>query len=315
MSILVSGSIAFDVIMSYDGKFKDAILPDQMDRLSVSFFIGEKSQEFGGCGGNIAYNLSMLTDEVELFGRAGNDFFEYEEWLANNSINTDNIIVHEDLDTAVAYFTNDSDGNQIASFYAGAMMKNDNFVPSHPDKYSYAIIAPENLNWMKQGIDFCVKNQVRYIFDPGQQTASLPVDFIVSSMQSSYLTIFSAYEFDLLISRSKLTKGLIHKLCRRIIITEGSKGSTIFDNSKVINVGVAKPSAIVDPTGCGDAYRAGLLAGLSCEFDLELCAKIGAVMGSYAIEEVGTQNHFFELAEFNDRLFRDFGERVSFEGE
>ena len=156
MTVLVTGSLAYDTLMTHEGKFQDSIIPGELDHLNVAFLIQHKEVEFGGCGGNIAYNLALLGEDVDLIGRAGRDFRDYEEWLLENGINTDHITIHEDTDTAVAYITTDSKLNQLTSFYPGAMGKEtDGFFPNKSKDYSLAIIAPENTYWMEQAVGYC----------------------------------------------------------------------------------------------------------------------------------------------------------------
>lgn len=312
MTILVTGSLAYDIIMTHDGKFTDNLIADKLDHLNVAFLIDSKEKEFGGCGGNIAYNLSLLGEDVDLIGRAGRDFGDYEEWLTENNINTDHVTIYEDTDTAIAYVTTDAVGNQITSFYPGAMGKNQKFRPRRADGYNLAIIAPENVEWMRQAIDYC-SGQIPYLFDPGQQIVALSKKDLLAGLKGAQVLVVNSYENDILQEKTGLTEEEIVQMVPTFIITGGRKGSTIYTYGNKLKIGIAKPRAEVDPTGCGDAYRAGIITGMTCGFDWELNGQIAATLASFAVEEYGTQNHYFELEEFNVRLKKNFGKELNLE--
>jgi len=312
MTVLVTGSLAYDIIMTHDGKFTDHLIVDKLDQLNVAFLIDTKEKEFGGCGGNIAYNLSLLGEDVDLVGRAGRDFADYEEWLTENNINSDHIIIHDDLDTAIAYVTTDETGNQITSFYPGAMQKNDKFKPHASSEYHLAIIAPENVDWMRQAINYCTGN-IPYLFDPGQQITALSEKDLLLGIKGAQVVVLNAYENELLQRKIGLSEAELVKMIPTFIVTNGAKGSVIFTYGNKITIGIAKPREVVDPTGCGDAYRAGIITGMTCGFDWELIGQIAATAASFAIEEYGTQNHYFELEEFNTRLKKQFGAELNLE--
>lgn len=313
MTILVTGSLAYDIIMTHEGKFADNIIEDKLDNLNVSFLIHTKEKEFGGCGGNVAYNLSLIGEEVDMIGRAGRDFGDYEEWLTEIGINTDNIIIHEDTDTAIAYITTDSEGNQITSFYPGAMQKPDKFLPDPLKTYNIAIVSPEDADWMMQAVEYLNGRRIPFIFDPGQQVGALTKEELLKGIGAAQTVILNAYEFELLKEKTGLKKEELIRLAPTFIVTKSEKGSDIYNYGKHIHIGVATPRGVVDPTGVGDAYRAGIVTGMACAFDWELTGQIAATLASYAIEEYGTQNHYFELEEFNERLKRDFDKEVNFE--
>lgn len=312
MTILVTGSLAYDIIMTHDGKFTDNLILDKLDNLNVSFFIHTKEKEFGGCGGNIVYNLSLFGGEVDMIGRAGKDFFDYEEWLTEIGINTDHVIIHDDIDTAVAYITTDSLGNQITSFYPGAMRRPDKFRPGVSKKYNLAIIAPEDADWMMQAVKYC-EGRLPFIFDPGQQVASLTGEELREGILKAQVVVVNSYEFELLKEKTGLSKKELVQKIPTLIVTKSEKGSDIYNYGKHINIGIAIPREIKDPTGVGDAYRAGIITGMSCGFGWELTGQVAATAASFAIEEYGTQNHYFEPAEFNERLKKNFGQEINFE--
>ena len=312
MSILVTGSLAYDIIMTHDGAFTDHLITDKLDHLNVAFLINTKEKEFGGCGGNIAYNLSLLGEEVDLIGRAGRDFADYEEWLTENNINSDHITIHEDLDTAIAYVTTDSANNQITSFYPGAMQKRDKFKPHSSAKYNLAIIAPENVEWMRQALDYCI-DQIQFIFDPGQQITALNKNDLLKGIEHAQVVIVNEYEFDLIQKKTSLSADELVQKSPTFIVTRGVRGSEIFTYGTSIKIGIAKPREVADPTGVGDAYRAGIITGMTCGFDWELTGQIAATIASFAIEEYGTQRHYFELEEFNTRLKKAFDKEVHLE--
>ncbi|MBT6068469.1 carbohydrate kinase family protein [Candidatus Peregrinibacteria bacterium] len=313
MTVLLTGSLAYDIIMTHNGKFSDNLIGGKLDDLNVAFLIDSKEKEFGGCGGNIAFNLSLLGEEVDLIGRAGRDFADYEEWLTEININTDSVIIHDDLDTAIAYVTTDSDGNQITSFYPGVMQKPDKFRPSSRRQYELAVISPEDTDWMNTAIDYCIANKIPYVFDPGQQIPALSKKQLMHGIESAQVVIVNKYEFELIQAKTGLTaKGLI-KQVPTFIVTLGSKGSHIYTYGNLFKIGIATPRKVVDPTGCGDAYRAGIVTGMRCGFGWELTGQMAATIASYAVEEFGTQNHYFELEEFNTRLKKNFNAELNLE--
>lgn len=312
MTVLVTGSLAYDIIMTHDGKFADNFINDKLDDLNVSFIIDSKVKEFGGCGGNVAYNLSLLGETVDMIGRAGSDFSDYEEWLTEIGINTDHITIHDDVDTAIAYITTDSLGNQITSFYPGAMTKPDKFRFDASKAYNLAIVSPEDADWMMQAIE-TLNGRIPFIFDPGQQVAALTKSELLRGIACAEVCIVNSYEFELLQEKTGLKKAELIRRVPTFIVTRSEKGSEIYNRGELIRIGIATPKAIKDPTGVGDAYRAGIITGMTCMFDWELTGQIAATIASFAIEEYGTQNHYFEPAEFSMRLKRDFDKEVNFE--
>ena len=312
MAILVTGSLAYDTIMGYHGVFIDQFR-NITDHLSAAFLIDSKVREFGGCGGNIAYNLGLLGEDVDLVGRAGRDFSDYEEWLVENSINTDHINMHEGIDTAIAYITSDAVGNQITSFYPGVMDLKQTFKPPKSRRYNLAIIAPEDVRWMSQVITYCTHTNTPFLFDPGQQIDALSKKDLMIGIKGAQIVIVNGSEFEFLQRKTNLSPQELIDMVPTFIVTHGSKGSVIYSYGNILKIGIAKPCDVVDPTGAGDAYRAGIATGITCGFDMELTGQIAATIASFAVEEFGTQNHYFELEEFNARLQKNFGKELHFE--
>lgn len=302
---LIVGSLAFDVIMSYDGVFADCLRANDSGALNVGFYINHKLTEFGGCGGNIAYNMSIFGHKPILIARAGNDLNTYEEWLIEHEINTDYIIRHLDLETAVAYITTDRRSNQITSFYPGAMDSEDTFTLPKNEEFVISILSPEDGRFMKSAHDAI--RHLPYIFDPGQMVTGLSPEFLRSGIEHAYLTIVNSYECDLLKQYLNMSLPELAKFAKILIVTHGSEGSSLYIKGKRTKIPAVAVKDPKDPTGCGDAYRAGLIVGLLNGYPLDLCAKIGSTTASFAVEYYGTQNHYFSLEEFNQRLFDTYG--------
>jgi adenosine kinase len=299
MQILISGSLAYDRIMDFPGKFSDHILADKIHILNVCFVVNGLAEKFGGTAGNIAYTLALLGERPLIMATAGNDFGNYEEWLRQHDLPLEGIrLIPEEL-TAGAYITTDMADNQITGFNPGAMKYPSLYEVDHaklPDKI--AIVAPGNVEDMVNYSLSHKEHKIPYIFDPGQQITSLSADQLVEIVNGSKLLIANDYELELITQKTGLTKDELLKKTEVIISTLGENGSLIITAGNETKIGVAKPSKVVDPTGAGDAYRAGLIKGLVLGKDLSDAARMGATCASYAIEYQGTQEHVFTEEEF-----------------
>jgi len=306
MSALICGSLAYDTIMVFHDKFKNHILPEQVHILNVCFLVPDLRREFGGCAGNIAYNLNMLGGKAIAMGTVGIDFAPYGEWLDRCGINRKHIKAIDHAYTAQAYITTDMDDNQITAFHPGAM----NF--AHHNKVgdvqgvSVGIVAPDGRQGMVEHAAQFAEAGIPFIFDPGQGLPMFDGDELLRFMDQATWAAFNDYEFQLLQQRTGKSAQQLAETVKGLIVTHGGKGSSIYHGKQCIDVPVAKPAALADPTGCGDAYRAGLLHGLMQGMDWETTGRVAALMGAIKIEHHGTQNHRFEREEFDARFKESF---------
>jgi len=297
-NILVAGSIAFDFIFKYSGEFKDHFEGHDLGSISTCFFTPERKRFFGGCGGNIAYTYSLFGETPHLVSVAGGDFRgKYEDWLSQHGVNMDFVNIVNDGDTACAYIVTDDCGNQITTFYPGAsLIKQDLGLRMEDFTDSLLIISPMNLENMVELADAAHEAGVPYIFDPGQQITLFDAETMRRVAKNAFMVIVNDYELSL------MKKHVDPSELKKLIVTKGENGSEVFASGETFQVGVIKPEAIADPTGCGDAYRSGLLYGLKQGYDLEKCCRYGALAATYSIEKEGTHNHAFTLEEFEARL-------------
>ncbi len=306
MSALICGSFAYDNIMVFPDYFKNHILPDKVHMLNVCFMVPEMRREFGGCAGNIAFNLNLLGGDAVPMGTAGKDFDPYRYWMNKNKIDQTHVKVIEEAFTGQAFITTDLDDNQITAFHPGAM----NF--SHENKVSDAkdisigIISPDGRDGMIQHASQFVEADIPFVFDPGQ---SLPMfdseDLKTFFNQATWITV-NDYEWQMIQEKTGMPPHDVAELVDALIVTKGGEGSLIYTNEKRYEIPSATPSKLEDPTGCGDAYRAGLLYGLMNDMDWETTGRIASLMGAIKIESHGTQNHSFTMDEFRARYQENF---------
>jgi len=297
-TILVAGSIAFDYIFKYEGEFSSHFEGHDLNKISTCFFTPQRERFFGGTGGNIAYTYSLFGGAPIMISVAGGDFHgDYEEWLSQHGIHLDAVKIVEDGDTACAYIVTDTRGNQITNFYPGASLEKQDLGVDFADFYEpLLIISPMNLDNMIELADKAHESGVPYIFDPGQQITLFDADTMQRIAGNAFIVIVNDHEFTIL--KKSVDPATIDKL----IVTKGEQGSEVFADGSSFKVGIIKPDSVTDPTGCGDAYRGGLLYGLHQGYDLEKCCRYGALAATYSIEQKGTHNHTFTLEEFEARL-------------
>ena len=303
MSILVSGSLAYDRIMDFKGRFSDHILPEKIHVLNVSFTVDSLKENFGGTAGNIAYNLSLLGEKPLILATIGRDYHRYFDWLSQNKISHDAIKIIEKELTAGAYITTDQADNQITGFNPGAMKHPAPFdFSAISPKGTFAIVAPGNLEDMMKYAAAYKAWEIDYIFDPGQSLPMWDKAELIKCIDGSNILISNDYELELIVSKTGLDKKNLLQRTGAIITTLGEFGSRISAGRAEIEIPAAKPNEVKDPTGAGDAYRAGLIKGLVQNLDIKASAEMGTVCASYAVECYGTQEHHFSLAEFEKRL-------------
>ena len=303
MNIIVSGSLAYDRIMDFPGYFSEHILPEKIHVLNVCFQVDGVKEKFGGTAGNIAYALSLLGEKPAISASIGHDYHKYLDWLTKNGISTEYIRIVEDEFTAGAYITTDRADNQITGFNPGAMKYSSSLDFDKLDRSNtLLIISPGNLEDM---VNYPRESKVRgidYIFDPGQSLPMLNAKDLVQAIEGCRILISNDYELDLIMSKTGLNKEALLSRAGTIIVTLGALGSKVFTPDCEITVPVVRPKTVEDPTGAGDSYRAGLIAGLIAGRDIEQCARMGSVCASFAVECHGTQEHKFTIEEFHERL-------------
>ncbi len=299
MSVLICGSMAYDHIMVFPDQFKNHILPDKVHMLNVSFLVPDMRKEFGGCAGNIAYGLNLLQNNLALpMATVGKDFNPYASWMDENGINRDHITIIDESFTGQAFITTDLDDNQITAFHPGAMNE------SHKNKISDAkdvqlgIISPDGRDGMLQHAEQFADADIPFIFDPGQGMPMFNGEELTQFIDKAAWVTVNDYEWQLMQDRTGLSAQQISEMVDALIVTRGGEGSSIYTKDKEFDIPQAKPAVINDPTGCGDAYRAGLLYGLTHDMDWETTGRIASLMGAIKIEQHGTQNHRFTLDEF-----------------
>ena len=307
MAVIVTGSLAFDQIMNLPGVFSDYILPDKIHKLNVSFLVDTLRKEWGGTGGNIAYNLALLGIKVELVAAIGSDGDEYMSWLAKNKVNINKIKKFKDILTASGFVITDRQDNQIWNFYGGAMMRAKEIsLSSIKVKPRLVIIAPNDPKAMIQYSKECQKKKWDYLFDPAFYIPSLSKNDLLIAVKKAKIIIGNDYEITMLKRKigphfAKASWG------KQIWITTlGEKGSVIRRGKEEYRIPAAKPKGIVDPTGAGDAYRAGFVAGYLQGQTLKVCGRMGSVCAAYTVEKYGTQTHKFSLREFRERYETNF---------
>jgi adenosine kinase len=310
MIIYISGSLAYDRIMDFPGFFADHILPDKIHILNVCFTVSGMQEKYGGTAGNIAYSLRLLGEQATILATIGKDYANYYQWLERNGIGNEGIKIIQEEFTAGAYITTDKADNQITGFNPGAMKYRSEF--RFPDRKERAIglIAPGNLGDMMDYAKFYKANGIDCICDPGQSLTAWDGRDLIEWISGSAILISNDYELELISKTTGKDKKELLGLTKTIITTLGEQGSVVSTMGQEIAIPAAKARRVLDPTGAGDAYRAGLLKGLVTGRDIETASKIGAVAATYAIEEYGTQEHHFTYADFSERFSANFGERL-----
>ncbi len=316
MNILVSGSLAYDRIMDFPGKFSDHILPDKVHVLNVCFMINELKENFGGTAGNIAYALSLLGESPTIVATAGRDFESYRDWFNKNDISTDNIKIIEEELTAGAYITTDQSDNQITAFNPGAMKFNASYdFGSAAHNNTVSIVSPGNLDDMYNFSNIYKQNKIDYIFDPGQSLPAWTKEKLIEMIDGSKIFVCNDYELQLTQEKTSMTIDDILEKTETLIQTKSEHGSVVIlkehGQTKNIDIPAAGVNSVKDPTGAGDAYRAGLIKGFfMSDSDIVHAAKIGAVTAAYCVEVYGPQNFNFTPESFNKRFEQAFGEKA-----
>jgi adenosine kinase len=310
MAVLICGSLAYDNIMVFPDRFKNHILPEKIHILNVCFMVPELRREFGGCAGNIAYNLKLLEGDPLPMGTVGSDFGPYFEWFDRAGIRRDYITVIDNTLTAQAFITTDLDDNQITAFHPGAM----NF--SHKNSVldtigvTVGLLAPDGREGMIQHAREFVEAGIPFMFDPGQGMPMFSREDLLQFIEQARWFAVNDYEWQLMQDRTGLSSRDLTERVEALIITRGAEGSSIYTKDHHYVIPAAHVRAVKDPTGCGDAYRAGLLYGLMNKLDWETTGRIAALLGTIKIEHHGTQNHRFSRSDFEARYQENFGSSI-----
>ena len=308
MSIYLAGSLAFDRIMTFPGKFEDHILPEKLHILNVCFLINNMEQKRGGTAGNIAHSLAMLGERPLIVASVGVDFNDYEAVLRKRGLPLEGLRRVPDMITAGAYITTDLGSNQITGFYPAAMnVPSDYAFPNADPAVDLALIGPTNADDMRRLPKLFREKGIRYIFDPGQQIPVFTGPELLDAVTGSAMLITNDYELELIMHATGLGRDELRARTGCLITTLGEKGSIVYEQDRETAIGIAAPAGIVDPTGCGDAYRAGLLKGMLSGLSLPESARLGAVCASYCVEHAGPQEHLFSLSDFACRYAAAFG--------
>ncbi|MDX2160500.1 MAG: carbohydrate kinase family protein [bacterium] len=304
MDIIVTGSIAYDYLMFFPGKFADMLLLDHLNRISVSFLVENMTKHYGGNGGNIAYTMGLLGQRPKLFGTVGQDFAPYAEWLSRVGVDLSTVQHIHDVYMASFFANTDIDNNQLGSFYSGAMSyaKNFRIADASPTVPDLVVISPNDPQAMRQYCAECRERSIKFVYDPSQQVARLNGEELLESMAGAYMMVVNDYEQMIISQKTGYSLEQLRSMIEVLIVTHGKDGSAIYVGDEYIRVPVFETNQIKEPTGVGDAYRAGLVTGLALGFPLRLCGEMGALCATYTLEQVGTQNHHFTPAEFVARF-------------
>jgi adenosine kinase len=307
MSALICGSFAYDSIMVFPGRFADQILPNQIHVLNVSFLVPELRREFGGCAGNIAYNLQRIGGMGAPMGTVGRDFGPYGEWLEIQGVSREFVKEIPDTYTAQAYITTDLEDNQITAFHPGAMNRaHEQGVPRDAG-ITWGMISPDGREGMLDHARQFAEAGIPFVFDPGQGLPMFDGDELKTFVDQASIVTVNDYEGQMLMERTELTAYELAERVDALVITRGGEGSVVLHRGKTLEIPAAKASEVLDPTGCGDAFRAGLLFGLMAGADWETTGRLASVMGAIKIASHGTQNHSVDPESLRQHFEKNFG--------
>jgi adenosine kinase len=315
MDILLTGSVAFDYLMTFPGYFRDHILPDKLDSISLSFLVDSYRKRQGGIAPNIAYTLALLGEKPQIMATVGEDFNEYRKWLEDKGVDTSRMEVIPGTVTASFFCNTDRDNNQIASFYPGAMgystqLTFKNWEGPLPD---LVVISPSDPEAMKKHVAECRQLNIPYVYDPSQQIVRLTGDELRSGIEGALALFVNDYEFGLVQKMTGLIPAELLHYVQFMVVTCSSRGSIVYTREGEYNIPVVPPEHIADPTGVGDAYRGGFLTGYSHAIDLVTCGQMGSLAATYCLECEGTQSHCYTLAEFINRFRKHFNDHGQLE--
>lgn len=311
MEIIVTGSIAYDYLMRFPGRFADYFIPDQLHQVSLSFLVDEMTKHWGGVAANIAFNMALLGLKPKLMGTVGRDFGEYRTWLENAGVDTSTVRQVDEVFTASFFANTDLDNNQIASFYTGAMAYAHQYrlADVYEGKPDLVIISPNDPQAMLNLIKECRERGIPFVYDPSQQVPRLSGEELAESMYGAYLMVVNAYEAEIICKKTSKTLDDLRREIQYLVVTQGARGSHIYTDGEIIEIPVFPTDNIKDPTGVGDAYRAGLLCGIAHQWPWKVAGEVGALCATYVLEQVGTQNHSYTTADFINRFRTHFDDQ------
>ena len=307
MKIIVSGSIAYDYLMSFPGRFTEHLLPEHLQRVSLSFLVDSMDKRRGGCAPNIAYTLALLGERPRLMGTAGVDFAEYRRALEARGVDTSLVKQIDGKFTASFFCSTDKDGNQIASFYTGAMAHASELSFRSAGPCDLAIVSPNDPAAMVRYADECRALGIPYIFDPSQQCARMSGGELKAGVVGARIVVSNDYEFEIIRQKTGMDAARMLDHAEALVVTRGEKGASILLRDRAIDVAAVPPSRIADPTGVGDAFRGGFMKGLAAGADYEVCGRLGSVAAAYVLEHLGGQSHTYTWDQFKARYEEHFG--------
>jgi adenosine kinase len=315
MSVVVTGSVAYDYLMSFPGRFSEHILPDQLHQISLSFLVDSMRKQRGGCAPNIAYTLALLGERPTVMATVGEDFGEYRTWLEEAGVDTSAMVEVKDDFTSSFFVNTDEDNNQIASFYIGAMGKADrlSFYDLVRGDIEIAILSPNAPAAMVKYARECQELGIPYLYDPSQQIIRLTGEELLEGTRGALMLIVNEYEFGMIKNKTGLSDEELLALPQVTIVTRGEEGSTIYAGDEVLNIPVVPPEPMAEPTGVGDAYRGGVIKGILRKYPWEVAGRMASLAATYVLEQYGTQNHSYSLGEFVARYRQAFGDTPELE--
>jgi adenosine kinase len=309
MNIVLTGSIAFDYLMTFPGYFKETILPDMIEKISLSFLVDSLIRRPGGIAANIGYTLALLGEKPKVMATVGSDFEEQRAWLESHGVDTSAIRSIPDLLTASFFVTTDRANAQIASFFPGAMARAaDLSIKDLKPKPDVVVVSPNDPEAMSAYIDQSNTLGSKLIYDPSQQIIRLDADQLTTGIESAEALFCNEYEYGLIQEKTSLDVESILTTTAFVVITRGADGTTVATAGEKVEIPVVPPEQIADPTGVGDAFRGGFFKGYLNRFPLPLCAQLGALSATYCLEQDGPQGHHFTLKEFVDRFRQHFND-------
>ncbi len=311
MAIVITGSVAYDYLMTFPGHFKEQILPEKLSEISLSFLVDTMTRQRGGIAPNIAFTLALLGDKPKIMATVGQDFAEYRAWLESKGVNTEYILEIPEKYTASFFANTDLDNCQIASFYTGAMAYAKNLSIKNLDrsKVDLVVISPNDPTAMSKYAAECEELGIPYLYDPGQQVVRNAPDDIREGIIGAQSLFINEYEFELIQKHTGMSAESIRNAVEFVVITCGECGSDIWVKDTHYKIPAIAPVKIADPTGVGDAFRGGFLRGQRLKLDWQICGQMGALAATYCLENRGTQNHFYTPKEFVQRYRQNFDDR------